>query len=186
MQRNILILSVLIFLLASPFSLKGQENKFTLTFNMGHSFGLSNSYRLHVEPGGEKSQYKLGFNSGLGFQYYFSNRLGFQLEAEFQKQYFHRNASVRSESFGNILLNVILLLNNPQKNKPSFYLFGGAGLGGERMLGRLVRMGGGVKYKFLKNEFLNLRLPFTYEVGEEFNLFNPSYVSINIGFEWEF
>ena len=152
---------------------------------MGYSFGLSKFYRPRAERWGEESQHKLNFNTGLGFQYYFSNHLGFELEAEFQKKYFHRNSFVRGESFRVLLLNVILLLNNPQKNKPIFYLFGGGGEGGETAPGYLIRMGGGVKYKFIKNEFFNLRLPFTYETGE-FNLFNPSYVSINIGLEWEF
>ena len=186
MQRNILILSVLIFLLASPSPLKGKENKFILAVHMGYSFGLSKFYRPHAERWGEESQHKLNFNTGLIFEYHFSNRLGLQLENEFQKKYFHRNSFVRGESFGNTLLNMILLLNNPQKNKPLFYLIGGGGLGGEITPGYLIRIGGGVKYKFIKNEFFNLRLPFTYEMGRKFNLFNPSYVSINIGLEWEF
>ena len=54
------------------------------------------------------------------------------------------------------------------------------------MLGYLVRMGGGVKYNFSKGQFLNLRLSFTYDIGQESNLFNPSYIRINIGFEWQF
>jgi len=195
MQRNIIIFSILTFFLASPSSLKGQKNKFTFTFNIGHSFGLSSSYsdRPDIDLMGGKSQTKLGYNWGFGFQYYFSNHLGIQLENEFQAQSTydeHFDPPTQSEDHWNTLLNVILLLNSPQKNRPCFYLFGGVGMsGGEMMLAFLARMGGGVKYNFSKGQFLNLRLPFTYVIGQESNLFdlsNPSYISINIGFEWQF
>ena len=182
------------FFLASPSALKGQKNKFTFTFNMGHSFGLSSSYRPNIGPWGGKSQRKLGYNLGYGFQYYFSNHLGIQLEGEFQDQYYGKNfdPSTQNEDHLNHLLNVILLLNSPQKNRPCFYLFGGVGMHivlDEIFFGYLARMGGGVKYEFSKGQFLNLRLPFTYVIGQESSLFNPSnpsYISINIGFEWLF
>jgi len=181
----------LTFFLASPSALKGQKNKFTFTFNMGHSFGLSSSYRPNIDLWGGKSQTKLGFNLGYGFQYYFSNHLGIQLESEFQDQSYDKNFNppAQDESHLNHLLNVILLLNTPQKNRPCFYLFGGVGMMiglGEFFFGGLARMGGGVKYEFSKGQFLNLRLPFTYVIGCDSNLFNPSYISINIGFEWLF
>jgi len=54
------------------------------------------------------------------------------------------------------------------------------------MVAYLARMGGGVKYNFSKGQFLNLRLPFTYVIEPESKLFNPSYISVNIGFEWQF
>ncbi len=193
MQRNIIIFSILTFFLASPSSLKGQKNKFTFTFNMGHSFGLSSFYRPEIDPWWGKIQTKLGLNFGLGFQYYFSNHLGIQLENEFQVQSTcdkHFDPPTQSEDHWSHLLNVILLLNSPQKNRPCFYLFGGAGMRGNgMMLGYLARMGGGVKYEFSEGQFLNLRLPFTYVIGQESSLFNPSnpsYISINIGFEWLF
>ncbi len=183
----------MMFFLASPSSLKGQKNKFTFTFNMGHSFGLSSTYRPHIDLMGGKSQRKLGFNLGFGFQYYFSNHLGIQLESEFQDQSFlygqYIDPSAQDEGHLNNLLNVILLLNSPQKNRPCFYLFGGLGMQiglGEIFFGYLARMGGGIKYEFSKGQFLNLRLPFTYVIGHESTLFNPSYISINIGFEWLF
>ena len=191
MQRKIIIFSILIFFLASPSALKGQKNKFTFTCNLGHSFGLSNFYRPNIYPWGGKSQRKLGYNWGYGFQYYFSNHLGIQLESEFQDQSYDKNFNppAQDESHLNHLLNVILLLNSPQKNRPCFYLFGGVGILrglGEIYFGALARMGGGVKYEFSKGQFLNLRLPFTYVAGQEFSLFNPSYISINLGFEWQF
>lgn len=190
MQRNIIIFSILTFFLASPSALRGQKNKFTFTFNMGHSFGLSSSYGLDIDLWGGKFQTNLGLNFGLGFQYYFSNHLGVQLENEFQVQSIydeHFDPSTQSEDHWNHLLNVILLLNSPQKKRPCFYLFGGAGIRKDgMMLGYLIRTGGGVKYNFSKGQFLNLRLPFTYVIGQESNLFNPSYISINIGFEWQF
>jgi opacity protein-like surface antigen len=183
MQRNIIIFSILTFFLASPSALKGQKNKFTFTFNIGHSFGLSSSYRPDIDPWGGKSQTKLGYNWGYGFQYYFFNHLGIQLENEFQAQ----STDDRDEDHLNHLLNVILLLNSPQKNRPCFYLFGGVGVRRNgMMLAYLARMGAGVKYNFSKGQFLNLRLPFTYVIGCDSNLFNPSYISINIGFEWQF
>jgi opacity protein-like surface antigen len=173
----------LTFYLASPSALKGQKNKFTFTFNIGHSFGLSSSYRPDIDPWGGKSQTKLGYNWGYGFQYYFFNHLGIQLENEFQAQ----STDDRDEDHLNHLLNVILLLNSPQKNRPCFYLFGGVGVRRNgMMLAYLARMGAGVKYNFSKGQFLNLRLPFTYVIGCDSNLFNPSYISINIGFEWQF
>ena len=196
MQRNIIIFSILTFFLASPSSLKGQKNKFTFTFNIGHSFGLSSSYsdRPDIDLMGGKSQTKLGYNWGFGFQYYFSNHLGIQLENEYQAQSTlydeHFDPYTQDEDHLNHLLNVILLLNSPQKNRPCFYLFGGVGMRKNgMMLAFLARMGGGVKYNFSKGQFLNLRLPFTYVIGQESNLFdlsNPSYISINIGFEWQF
>lgn len=192
MQRNIIIFSILTFFLASPSALRGQKNKFTFTFNMGHSFGLSSSYRPNIDPWGGKSQTKLGYNWGFGFQYYFSNHLGIQLENEFHMQssyYEYHDPPTQDEDHLNHLLNIVLLLNSPQKNRPCFYLFGGVGMLrglGEIFFGGLVRMGGGVKYEFSKGQFLNLRLPFTYVIGQESNLFNPSYISINIGFEWQF
>jgi len=195
MQRNIIIFSILTFFLASPSSLKGQKNKFTFTFNIGHSFGLSSSYsdRPDIDLMGGKSQTKLGYNWGFGFQYYFSNHLGIQLENEYQAQSTlydeHFDPYTQDEDHLNHLLNVILLLNSPQKNRPCFYLFGGVGMLrglSEIYFGALARMGGGVKYEFSKGQFLNLRLPFTYVAGQEFSLFNPSYISINIGFEWQF
>ncbi len=121
MQRNIIIFSILTFFLASPSALKGQKNKFTFTFNIGHSFGLSSSYRPDVDPWGGKSQTKIGYNWGFGFQYYFSNHLGIQLENEFQAQSTyneHFDPSTQDEDHLNHLLNVILLLNSPQKNRP--------------------------------------------------------------------
>jgi len=193
MQRNIIIFSILTFFLASPSALKGQKNKLTFTFNMGHSFGLSSSYRPDIDLWGGKSQTKLRYNLGFGFQYYFSNHLGVQLENEFQAQSTlydeHFDPSTQDEDHLNHLLNVILLLNSPQKNRPCFYLFGGVGMViglSEIYFGALARMGGGVKYEFSKGQFLNLRLPFTCVAGQEFSLFNPSYISINIGFEWQF
>jgi len=195
MQRNIIIFSILTFFLASPSSLKGQKNKFTFTFNIGHSFGLSSSYsdRPDIDLMGGKSQTKLGYNWGFGFQYYFSNHLGIQLENEYQAQSTlydeHFDPYTQDEDHLNHLLNVILLLNSPQKNRPCFYLFGGVGMLkglSEIYFGALARIGGGVKYEFSKGQFLNLRLPFTYVAGQESNLFNPSYISINIGFEWQF
>lgn len=194
MQRNIIIFSILTFFLASPSSLKGQKNKFTFTFYIGHSFGLSSSYsdRPDIDLMGGKSQRKLGYNWGFGFQYYFSNHLGIQLENEYQAQSTyneHFDPSTQDEDHLNHLLNVILLLNSPQKNRPCFYLFGGVGMMrglGEMFFGYLVRMGGGVKHEFSKGQFLNLRLPFTYVIEAGSSLFNPSYISINIGFEWQF
>jgi len=194
MRVKILVLGLtFLFFLASPSALKGQKNKFTFTFNMGHSFGLSSSYRSNIDLWGRKHQTKLGYNLGFGFQYYFSNHLGIQLESEFQDQSFlhgeHTDPSAQEDGHLNNLLNVILLLNSPQKNRPCFYLFGGVGMmigPGERSFGALARMGGGVKYEFSKGQFLNLRLPFSYVAGQEFSLFNPSYISVNIGFEWLF
>ena len=194
MRVKILVLGLtFLFFLASPSALKGQKNKFTFTFNMGHSFGLSSSYRSNIDLWGRKHQTKLGYNLGFGFQYYFSNHLGIQLESEFQDQSFlhgeHTDPSAQEEGQLNNLLNVILLLNSPQKNRPCFYLFGGVGMMiglGEFFFGGLARMGGGVKYEFSKGQFLNLRLPFSYVAGQEFSLFNPSYISVNIGFEWLF
>jgi len=193
MQRNIIIFSILTFFLASPSALKGQKNKFTFTFNMGHSFGLSSSYRPRIDLWWGESQTKLGYNLGFGFQYYFSNHLGIQLENEFQAQSSycgeHIDPSTRDEDHLNNLLNIVLLLNSPQKNRPCFYLFGGVGMQiglGDIFFGYLARMGGGIKYEFSEGQFLNLRLPFTYVIGQEFSLFNPSYISINIGFEWQF
>ena len=191
MQRKIIIFSILIFFLASPSALKGQKNKFTFTCNLGHSFGLSNFYRPNIYPWGGKSQRKLGYNWGFGFQYYFSNHLGIQLENEYQAQSYdkHFDPSTQDEGHLNHLLNIVLLLNSPQKNRPCFYLFGGVGMMiglGDIFFGGLARMGGGVKYEFSKGQFLNLRLPFTYVIEHESKLFNPSYISINIGFEWQF
>ena len=192
MQRNIIIFSILTFFLASPSALKGQKNKLTFTLNLGHSFGLSSSYRPDIDLWGGKSQTKIGYNWGFGFQYYFSNHLGVQLENEFQAQsryHEHIDPTTKDEAHLNHLLNVVLLLNSPQKNRPCFYLFGGVGMIrglSEIYFGALARMGGGVKYEFSKGQFLNLRLPFTYVAGQEFSLFNPSYISINIGFEWLF
>ncbi len=195
MRVKILVLGLtFLFFLASPSCLKGQKNKFTFTFNIGHSFGLSSTYRPDIDLMGGKSQRKLGYNWGFGFQYYFSNHLGIQLENEYQAQSYdkHFDPSTQDEGHLNHLLNIVLLLNSPQKNRPCFYLFGGVGMLrglGEIFFGYLARMGGGVKYEFSKGQFLNLRLPFTYVVGQESNLFNPSnpsYISINIGFEWQF
>ena len=193
MRVKILVLGLtFLFFLASPSALKGQKNKFTFTCNLGHSFGLSSSYRPDIDPGGGKSQTKLGLNFGIGFQYYFSNHLGIQLESEFQAQSTydeHIDPPTQDEDYLNHLLNVILLLNSPQKNRPCFYLFGGVGILrglGEIYFGGLARMGGGVKYEFSKGQFLNLRLPFTYVIGLGPSFFNPSYISINIGFEWSF
>ena len=153
MQRNIIIFSILTFFLASPSALKGQKNKLTFTLNLGHSFGLSSSYRPDIDLWGGKSQTKLGYNWGFGFQYYFSNHLGIQLENEFQAQSRtyasydeHIDPSTQDEDYLNTLLNVILLLNSPQKNRPCFYLFGGVGICKHGwMPGFLARMGGGGK-----------------------------------------
>lgn len=201
MRVKILVLGLtFLFFLASPSALKGQKNKFTFTFNMGHSFGLSSPYRPDIDLWGGKSQTKLGYNFGFGFQYYFSNHLGIQLESEFHMQssyYEYRDPffeylstpTTQNEDHLNHLLNIILLLNSPQKNRPCFYLFGGVGMMiglGEIFFGGLARMGGGVKYEFSKGQFLNLRLPFTYVIGLGPSFFNPSYISINIGFEWLF
>ena len=193
MKKRLVISFLLTCLFITSPLLKGKDGKFAFSFGIGYSLGLSNFYDTHVE-GAVKSQTKLSYNWDTYIQYTFSRHLGVQMEMEFQKRTFHDVSVIPEwdytadydESFFNYSLNIILFFNNPQRNKFSFYLISGLGImAGEGGAGAVVKIGGGLKYYLSKQGSLNLRLPFIYHESD-FNLFDPSYISINIGLEYRF
>ncbi len=194
----IILINYFLFLLIIPYLFGAKDYKFTVGVEVGYSLNslFNKDDEWIIEPGIRyKSQDKFGIHLGMNIQYSLFPWMVIQGEIDYQRQtgryeeYINQiyYSHTQNESFVNYLLNIILMLNNPYKNKFTPYLFSGLGIEEfieEKGWGYIGRIGLGLKYNLSPHTFLNLRIPFTYSLYD-FNLFEPTYFNLNIGFEFK-